>query len=157
MVRVQALEFVNHEQAVLADEPVVEPDFAAAVFRAHDEHQVPVDGGIVAVRGFLVAHARRKVDAARNLLVKEDVAHRRVHERVETDGELAHVACALVGIKDGIELRIVARFAGGIHNLPVLEFQADVAELLALVKRGSIVVDYAVDAATHRCGILSRP
>ena len=109
-----------------------------------------MDGGIVAVRGIFVAHARRKVDGASNLLVEEDIAHGRVHERIETDSELAHIACALVGIEDGVELRVVARFAGSFHDFALLEHEADVAELLAIVKRGSIVLDNALDAPLHR-------
>src|SRR5690606_673633 len=50
--RVERLEFGHDEPAVLADQTVVEPDFAAAVLRPLDQHQIPVDGRAVAVVRF---------------------------------------------------------------------------------------------------------
>lgn len=44
-VWIQALQIFWHEEAVFADELVVEIDLAAAVFWGLDENEVPMDGG----------------------------------------------------------------------------------------------------------------
>ena len=62
LVGIQALEFVDHEQAVFTDKLVVEPDFAAAVFRPLNQHQIPVDGALVSVVAVVIAVAGRKMD-----------------------------------------------------------------------------------------------
>ena len=43
LLRIQRLQFRHDEPSVLADQPVVEPYFAAAGFRGLHHHHVPVD------------------------------------------------------------------------------------------------------------------
>ena len=73
ILRIQAFQFVQHEEAVLADQHVIEPDLAPAVLRRLDLDQVPMDGGMVAVGGIVVAVAGGQVEAAGDLLVEQNV------------------------------------------------------------------------------------
>src|SRR5688500_10159071 len=116
---VEVGEFGDDEAAVLADEAVVEVDFAAADFGGLHEDDVPVDGGVVAVVGFLVGLAGGEVDGAGDLFVEENVLHGLRHVGVETDRELADVAGAFVGVEELGEPFGVG--AGGLYDAAVLE------------------------------------
>ncbi len=70
---VQGRQFRQHKPAVLADQHVVEVDLSPAVFRRLNQHQIPVDGTVVAIIGVFVTVAGGKVDAPRDLLIKEGV------------------------------------------------------------------------------------
>src|SRR5688500_13383746 len=93
-IRIQVREFRQHEQPVLANELVVEPDLTAAVVRALDADHVPVALALVAVAVDVVRLAGGEVEAAGDLFVEEDVLHRPQDVGVERDGELADVAPA---------------------------------------------------------------
>src|SRR5205085_2496538 len=67
VLRIQRLQFLEHEPPVLADEAVVEPDFTAADFGVLAHDHVPVDVGLVAVARLVVAGARGEVDRAGDL------------------------------------------------------------------------------------------
>ena len=69
---------------------------------------------------------------AADLLVEEDLAGELVDALIGTDGELAQVTRAGVAIQFGIEVFLVF-IRGGFHTLAVLEFEAHVGDLEALV------------------------
>src|ERR1700679_672226 len=76
VLRVQLVESLRQEHAVLADQLAVKPDLAAAVLRPLDADHVPVDLRLVAVPAVLVGLPGSEVEGARDLLVEQDVAHR---------------------------------------------------------------------------------
>ena len=76
--------FVVFFVSAVAHELAVEPDFAAAVVFALDQHQVPVDATAVAVVGFVVRLAGREVKAAADLFVEQRVEHRMANMVVRT-------------------------------------------------------------------------
>lgn len=55
--RIEPFERFGDENAVLADQFTVEIDFAAAHFFGLDQHQIPVDGGFVAIVALVIARA----------------------------------------------------------------------------------------------------
>ena len=57
--RIQVFEFVDNEQAILANQYIIKPNFAATVFRTLNHNQIPVNRRLVAVERVLVGHARR--------------------------------------------------------------------------------------------------
>ena len=79
------------------------------------------------------------MEAAGDLLVKQNVLHRVGDMRVKADGELADVARAFIGVKDLVELLAVA-LTGGFDDLAILEDEADVLEALAVVDGGRVVL-----------------
>ena len=109
--------------------------------------------GLVTVRGVFVAHTWRKVNRTGNFFVKQNVAHRRKHERVETYSKLPHVSSAFIRIKNGVETLVVSRFASRFDNFALLENETDIAKLLAFVQSRRIVVNNAFDTPLHRCRI----
>src|ERR1700756_2143169 len=99
-----------HEQAIFTDELIIKIDFAAAVFGALNRNEVPVDLTSVAVVGFLVRLARRKMKGTGDLLVKKNVSHRLQNVGVEPERELTDVAGSLIRIKDLVDpFGVVAR------------------------------------------------
>src|SRR3954463_4609607 len=80
---VEPVQGLRDEEAVLADQLVVEPDFAAAVIGTLDADHVPMDLRFVAVADPLVGLARREVEGARDLLIEKNIAHRLEDVRVE--------------------------------------------------------------------------
>ena len=109
-----------------------------------------MDSRLVPIRGIFVAHARRKVDGTRNLFVEQDVTHRRKHKRVKADSKFTHITSAFIRIKNSVQALVVARFASRFDNLPLLKNEANIAELLAFVKRRRVVMDNAFDTPLHR-------
>src|SRR5258708_39194382 len=91
-----------HEQAIFTDELIIKIDFAAAVFGTLNRNEVPVDLTSVAVVGFLVRLAWRKMKGTGDLLVKKNVPHRLQNVRVEPERELTDVAAPLFLIKDSV-------------------------------------------------------
>ena len=66
------------------------------------------------------------MEAARDLLVKKDIADGVIDDRVHTESEFTHIAGAFVDIQDLVHVfRIVA---GGLDDLAVLEFETHVPE-----------------------------
>ena len=59
ILRIQALKLVDDEQTILANQYIIKPNFAAAVFRTLNHNQIPVNRRLVAVERVLVGHARR--------------------------------------------------------------------------------------------------
>src|ERR1043166_9071686 len=103
ILRIERFEILRQETAVLPDEFTVEPDLAAAPFRALDEHHVPMHGGTVAVVAFLVRLAGSEVQRAGDLLIEKDIAHRTLDIGIEPEGELTDVARAGIGIQDLVQ------------------------------------------------------
>lgn len=109
-----------------------------------------MDAALVAVARFVVATARREVDAAGDLFVEQDVLHRLRAIRVEADRELANVAGAFVCIQNLVQLLRGA--AGGFYDFAILEDQPNVVVGGAAVDGGGVEVDDAVHALTHGRG-----
>ncbi len=141
---VEEFEFREDEFTVLADDAAVEFDFAAAVVRALDADEVPVDLAAVAVVGFaLVGLAGGEVEAAGDFLVEEDIAHGVEDLAIEADGEFADVAGSLVGVEDAVDgLGVVS---GGLDDFAFGELEADAVEGDALVDGGGVVGDDPFD------------
>ena len=59
--RIQSRQILGHEDAVLADEFAVEPDFSTAPFRPLNQDHVPMDGAAIAVVAVLVRLAGREM------------------------------------------------------------------------------------------------
>src|SRR5688572_15844060 len=154
LLRIQPAQLRRRENAVFADELVIEVDLAAAVVFSLNADHVPVHLAAVAVVGFVVRLAGREVEAAGDLFVEEDVLHRLHHVRVETERPFADVARALVGVENLIELLRV-RVAVGRRgdDLPALKFQADAVEDRAAIHRFAVVLDHAVHAVANRARI----
>ena len=72
---VEAFQFGQNEFAVLANQHIIKPDFAAAVFGCHNQHQIPMDGGFIAVGGILIAVAGGEMDRASNLFIEKNGTH----------------------------------------------------------------------------------
>ena len=107
--------------------------------------------GSVAIVALVVAGAGREVEGACDLLVKERILHRGGDVRVEADGELAHIARALVDVELLVDARgVVGR---GLDDLPVAEHEADAGIGKAVLQRGRVVADHAVDALAHGRGV----
>lgn len=108
--RVEFVELGVDEETIFADELAIEVDFAAAVFGALDGDEVPVDLGAVAVVGLVgVGLARGEVEATRDFLVEEDIAHGLEDVWVEADGKFPDGAGSRVGIEDFGEFLLIAR------------------------------------------------
>ena len=109
-----------------------------------------MDGGPVAVVGLLVSLPGREVEGTGDLLVEEDVQHGRGDVGVEADGEFADVARPLVGVEDLVELlRPVARRPG---DPAFFKPQLHVRKRHAVIERGRVEPDDAVDRIAHRRG-----
>jgi hypothetical protein len=76
------------------------------------------------------------VEGAGDLLVKEDVAHRRENVRIEPERELADVARARVGIQDFVQA--LGLIGAGPHDFAVVELEPDIVEARARVNRGGV-------------------
>lgn len=145
------MQVVGDEEAVFANEGVVEIDFAAAVFWGLDEDEVPVDGGVVAVWCVFIAATRREVDAAADFFVEENVFHRLGDVGIDADAEFTDVAGAVVGVEDDVEF---VGFVGGcLDDFAVFKGERDVFKNGALIERWGVVSDGAVHAVAHRCGV----
>ena len=59
--RIERLQVLRQKHAVFADQFAIEPNFAAAPFRALDQHHVPMHRGTVAVVAILIRLARREM------------------------------------------------------------------------------------------------
>src|SRR5258707_12995410 len=81
--RVEPGQLFAHEQAIFTDELIIKIDFAAAVFGTLNRDEVPVNLASVAVVGFLVGLAGRKMKGSGDLLVKKNVPHRLQNEWVK--------------------------------------------------------------------------
>ncbi|MPM20115.1 hypothetical protein SDC9_66544 [bioreactor metagenome] len=108
-------------------------------------------GALVAVVAVVVAAAWCKVDAARDLLIKQRILHREGDKGVDADGKLAYIARAFVDIEllvdaDGI-------VGGGFDDLAVLEGELDVRIGEPVFKRRRVVGDGAVDAGLDGGGV----
>src|SRR5690606_26905245 len=104
---------------------------------------------IAVVRHF-VGLTGREVEAARDLLVEEDVAHGLLDLRIEANGKLADVAGALVGVEDFVDgLGVVGR---RLVDLALTELEFDVVGGDTLVDRGGVVADDALYRIPHRGG-----
>lgn len=136
---------------VLANQHIIKPDFAAAVFGCHNQHQIPVDGGFIAVGGILVAVAGGEMDRAGNLFIKKNVVHGLCDIGVYANGKFAHISCALVRVEYLFQTLLVIPVA--VHDFPVLEGQAYIFKGKAVVFGGGIIGNHTVDGITHRCGI----
>src|SRR5688572_12233460 len=147
LVGIQLFQRRRREQAVLANQFVVEPDFAAAPLLALDADHVPVHDRLVAVAGTLVSLAGREMEGSGDLLVEEDVAHRVRDVRIKANGEFPDVARACVGIENLVQaLRIVG---GGLDDSALLENEPDVVERRAEIDGRRVVLDDAFDAVLH--------
>ena len=107
---------------------------------------------LIAVVGFLVATTGREVETAGDLLVKENVFHGLENVRIKTNGELAHIARALVGVEDAFKQRLVARGAVGLYDLAFGKFKADAFETISVVQGGRVVLQNAFNAVAHGRG-----
>ena len=137
ILRVQALQLVNHKKAVFANQDIVEPDFAAAVFRTLNHHQIPVNRRLVAVWCIFVAHARRKMEASADFFVEKSVLHRSQYIRIDADGEFAEVAGTLVSVEKGVDFFVVV--GSRLDDFALFDFKADVFVGVALLFARSIV------------------
>src|SRR5450631_122546 len=134
LVRVQYLQVLVYEPAVLLDQDVVKPDLAVG----QDPDQVPMHRRTVAVVTLVVGLARCEVDRAVDLFVKEDIAHGLTDAGVDAERELADVAGPLIAVQDLVEGRTQAAVCGGLDDPPVLELEAYVVVFLALVDAGTV-------------------
>ena len=100
---IQRRQFRQGEQAVLADQDIVEPDLAAAVFRSLDLDQIPVDGGFIAVRRVIIAGAGCEMERSADFLVKQRIAERFADQRIETDGKFADIAGARIAVENLVQ------------------------------------------------------
>ena len=132
--RIQAFQFRQNETSVFADEHIVEPDFTAAVFRCHDEYQIPVDSGFITVGCVVIAVAGSEVDAASNLFIEQDVVHGFCDIRVYADGKFTHISCAFVGVEDVFQTFFVVAVA--VDDLPVFECEFYIFKCKAVVFGG---------------------
>ena len=141
---IETFELGDHKAAVVADEHIVKPNVAAAPFFALNENEVPVNRRAVAVICIVVCAAGREVDGAGDLLVEENVAHR-IHDiGVYAEGKFADIACAIVRIKDVVDALVVVCCC--FDDFAVLEEQADILKLKALIDAWGVVSNAAVDA-----------
>lgn len=106
---VQAFQLGQKESAVLANQHIIKPDFAATVFGCHNQHQIPVDCGFIAVGGILVAVAGGEMDRAGNLFIEKNVVHGLCDIGVYADGKFAHISCALVCVEYLFQTLLVSR------------------------------------------------
>ncbi len=148
-LRVQPLEPVQDEQAVLAHEHTVEPDLATTVFRHHHEHQIPVDRRAVPVRRRIVGVPDGHVNGPTDLLVEERIEHRSGDVRIHAERKLAHEAPSIIDVDDLVERRR-HNTRRGLDDLAVSELQRDVAEHLPFVQRRSVEADLSADRIPNR-------
>ncbi len=111
-----------------------------------------MDGGVVAVGGFVVGLAGGEVEGAGDFFVEEDIAHGAQDMRVEAKGEFTDVAGACIGVQDFVEGFFVS-VAMGFDDFAVFEAEAHAIEGDAVVDAGGVVGDGAVDAVAHGGGV----
>ena len=131
------------KQQRFADEYIIKPNFPPTVFRLLDKHQIPVDGRLVAVKSRFVGVAGCEMEAAADFLVEESVLHGGVDVRIDTEGELADIAGAFIGVKDVVEF--LCLICCGFDNFSVLEFEPDIVVGDALVDGRCVIGDDAID------------
>ena len=80
------------------------------------------------------------METAANLFIKERILHWVEDMRVEAQGKFADIPGAFVGVEDSFEALLVV--GGGVHNLPVLELQADPFKGKTFVEGGGVKGNY---------------
>ena len=147
---IQGFQIFWHELAVLADQHVIEPNFAPAVLGPLDQHHVPVYRRAVSVVALLVRLARCEVQRASNFLVEQYIAHRLSDVRVKAQRKFTDVARTRIGVQNLIEpLGIACR---GIDDFTVFKLEPDILEPCSGVESGSVVLQHAVHRLFHRAG-----
>ena len=96
------MEIVWDEEAVFANEFVVEIDFTAAKFRGLNEDKIPVNGGVVAVWRILVAASWCEMDAAADFFVEKNVFHWLGDVWVNTNAQFPDITCAVVCVENDV-------------------------------------------------------
>ena len=148
---IEAVEFGEDESAVFSDEDIVEVDLTAAVFGRLDTDEIPMDSRLVAVEGGVVCHTRGKVEAARDLFIKECIFHRFFDIRIDTEREFADITCAFVRIEYLVDLFcIISRC---FDNFALGEGQRDVLICRTLINSRGIVRDGTFDRIAYRGGV----
>ena len=107
--------------------------------------------GGIAVVSVVVTAARREMNRAGYLFVEEDISDGFRDAGIESEGEFAYVARALVGIE--YLIRFLGVIRGRFHNLAVFEDESDVLEFDAVFDGGDVIMNDAVDAVFNGCGV----
>ena len=110
-----------------------------------------MDFAAIAILSLLIAAARREVETAGDLLIKQNVLHRMHDQRIEAKRKLTDIASALVGIKDRFQFLLIL-ICPALHHSSLGEFQADVREADAVEQRGRVVLQNALNTIAHRRG-----
>src|SRR5207342_1839941 len=137
---------LGQEPAVLPDQLPVGVHLAVATEVA--DH-VPVEARRVLASGLGEAGAQREVHRPADLLVEEDVAGEAVDLVVQPERDLAEDAGSCVHVEQRLEVRVPARRLG-CDDAPLLEAQADVLHLAAVVHGGERVADLPFRAGLDR-------
>ena len=91
------------------------------------------------------------MEAAADLFVEESVFHRFQDIRIYADGKLPKITGSFVGIQQLVDPFGVV--GGGLYNLAVFDFEADVFVGETLLFTGGVVGDIAVHGVLHRCRV----
>ncbi len=143
------LKFLVDELAVLVDQLRVEVELATPLLLSLHEHDIPMNGRVVAVGGLSAALSEGNMEGDGDLFVEEGTLHNTVDEGIDTQSEFAGVWCALVQIDDLVEL-VGSCMTGRVHNLTALELESDVIEEESSLEGGSVEGDMPVDGVSER-------
>ena len=89
-----------NEPALFLDKSVVKP-YLAVVYQELDH--VPMDSGPVPVIALIVTLTGREMDRTEYLLIKENIPHRPADGRIDSDGKLAYITGAGIGVENPVE------------------------------------------------------
>src|SRR5690554_3160294 len=96
------------EYPVLPYKLAIYDDLPSPILRGLNLNQIPVDRTTVSVIAILISVARGEVDRACDLFIKQDIVHGKRDVRITAKGELAKIACPLIGIEHSFQcFRIV--------------------------------------------------